>query len=173
MTAWQGPAAAGRGLFLVSDDDRELVIETLQDAFVQGRLTKDELGARAGYALAARTRAELAALTADIPGGPAPARLTRPAVPARPAALARRRPLAKAAAGSAACLAVAFGLVLFAANVLDPAGLGNPDHPWSGLCAFLAMVLLLAAVGIMTMGVSASVEQRRARRHVDSGAAHS
>ena len=50
--------------------DREQVIETLKDTFVQGRLTWDELDVRAGRALAARTRAELAALTVDIPPAP-------------------------------------------------------------------------------------------------------
>ena len=38
-------------------------------AFVQGRLTKAELDARAGQAFAARTYADLAAITADLPAG--------------------------------------------------------------------------------------------------------
>jgi PadR family transcriptional regulator len=57
-----------------SDADREHVIDTLKAAFVQGRLTRGELDARAGRALAARSRAGLAALTADLPAGPAGAR---------------------------------------------------------------------------------------------------
>ena len=56
-----------------SHADREQVIEALKDAFVHGQLNKDELDARAGQALAARTYAELAAVTADIPAAPAPA----------------------------------------------------------------------------------------------------
>jgi Domain of unknown function (DUF1707) len=47
--------------------DREQVIEVLKGAFVQGRLTGDELDARLSQVLASRTYAELAALTADIP----------------------------------------------------------------------------------------------------------
>jgi len=43
------------------------VIDALKAAFVQGRLTKDELGRRTGQALASRTYGELAAITADIP----------------------------------------------------------------------------------------------------------
>jgi len=39
----------------------------LKAAFVQGRLDRDEFDLRAGQALAARTYADLAALTADIP----------------------------------------------------------------------------------------------------------
>jgi hypothetical protein len=58
------------GRFRASDADREQVIDTLKVAFVQGRLTKDELDARAGQTFASRTYAELAAATADIPAGP-------------------------------------------------------------------------------------------------------
>ena len=59
--------AAGCGPMRASHADREQIIETLKTAFAHGRLTKDELDARAGRALAARTCAELAALTAEIP----------------------------------------------------------------------------------------------------------
>jgi len=59
----------GRGRLRVSDVDRERAIDILKTAFVQGRLTHEELGARAGEVLASRTYAELNAITADIPGG--------------------------------------------------------------------------------------------------------
>ena len=49
-----------------SDADREQVIGVLKAAFIQGRLTRDELDARAGHALSARSHADLAALTADL-----------------------------------------------------------------------------------------------------------
>jgi len=60
--------------------DREQVIEVLKAAFVQDRITKDELDQRIGKVLASRTYDDLDALTADIPAG-----LTRaqPAEPAR------------------------------------------------------------------------------------------
>jgi hypothetical protein len=61
--------AVGLGHLRASHADREQVIETLKAAFVQGRLTKDELDARAGQAFAARTYADLAALTTDLPAG--------------------------------------------------------------------------------------------------------
>jgi hypothetical protein len=67
------PAALGRGHLRACHADREQVIGLLQAAFVQGRLGKDELTARVGQALAARTYADLAALTADLPAGLAPA----------------------------------------------------------------------------------------------------
>ena len=59
-------AVKGRGHIRASDADREQVIDVLKDAFVRGRLTKDELTARAGRALVSRTYAELTAITADI-----------------------------------------------------------------------------------------------------------
>ncbi len=57
----------GRGVLRASDADREQVIGTLKAAFVQGRLTKDELGARVDRAYASRTYAELAEVIVDIP----------------------------------------------------------------------------------------------------------
>jgi hypothetical protein len=169
MTEPQDPAAAGRGRLRAGHADREQVIETLKDAFAQGRLTRDELGARAGRALAAQTFADLAALTADIPpapsASPVPAAPPAPAAvaPSRPPAPARRRPLAKAAAGSGGLLAFAFALVMFAANYLDPHGLGNPYHPWSQLCGFAALVAFLAALGVLGRGVVDAAEQKRPR----------
>jgi len=67
------PAALGRGHLRASHADREQVIGVLKAAFVQGRLGKDELNARVGQSLAARTYADLATLTADLPAGVAAA----------------------------------------------------------------------------------------------------
>jgi len=58
-----------RGGLRASHADREQVIGTLKAAFVQGMLAKDEFDQRVGQAFAARTHADLAALTADLPGG--------------------------------------------------------------------------------------------------------
>jgi DUF1707 SHOCT-like domain len=57
----------GRGDLRASHADREQVIDTLKAAFVQGRLTEDELDTRADRVYASRTYAELAEVTADIP----------------------------------------------------------------------------------------------------------
>jgi len=62
-----------------SHADREQVIDMLKTAFVQGRLAKDELDLRVGQVLASRTYADLGALTADIPIGPARAPSPNPA----------------------------------------------------------------------------------------------
>jgi hypothetical protein len=59
--------AAGYGPMRASHADREQVIDVLKVAFAQGRLDRDEFGLRAHQALAARTYADLAVLTADIP----------------------------------------------------------------------------------------------------------
>ena len=70
------------GPLMASDADREQVIDMLTAAFAQGRLTKQKLDLRVGQALAARTYADLAALTADLPAGQT---RTQPArEPARP-----------------------------------------------------------------------------------------
>jgi hypothetical protein len=61
--------AGGRGRLRASHADREQVISVLKAAFVQGLLAKDEFDLRVSQAFAARTYAELAALTPDIPAG--------------------------------------------------------------------------------------------------------
>ena len=95
----------GRGRLRASDADREHVIDTLKAAFVQGTLTRDQLGVRAGQALVSRTYAELAAVTDGIP-----ARLIGvvrpPALPVGPA----RKPVSKKVAAWAACVIIPAGL---------------------------------------------------------------
>jgi hypothetical protein len=75
--------AARRASLRASRADREQVVDTLKDAFVQGRLTKDEFDSRVAHALAARTYADLATLSADLPAVPPVARPPRKPVPAR------------------------------------------------------------------------------------------
>src|SRR5215472_17066224 len=75
---------------LASDADREHVVEVLKTAFVQGRLTIDELRMRAGLALASRTYAELGVTIADIPAPPL--KPPPPPRPVRPAAQASANP---------------------------------------------------------------------------------
>ena len=67
-------AAGAPGYLRASHADRDKVIDTLKVAFAQGRLTKSQLDAGVGHALAARTYAELAAVTVGIPAGSPPAR---------------------------------------------------------------------------------------------------
>lgn len=76
ITAAEGRA---RGGLRASHADREQVIEMLKAAFVQGRLTKDELDLRVGQAFTARTHADLAAITASLPADRAAAQPPKPA----------------------------------------------------------------------------------------------
>jgi uncharacterized protein len=99
--------APGRGHLRASDADRERVVDTLKAAFVQGRLTKEELGMRTGLALESRTYGELTAITADIPARPSETRL-RP----RPAQAYNRRRRDRKTVAWATCM------------ILMPAALG-------------------------------------------------
>jgi len=73
------PAGSGRWVpsgdyarLRVADVDRERTADVLRGAYVEGRLTQDELDGRLGQAYAARTYADLAALTADLPAAHRP-----------------------------------------------------------------------------------------------------
>lgn len=52
----------------VSDVERDAAVDALAAATAEGRLTLEELADRSGSALGATTRAELARVTADLPG---------------------------------------------------------------------------------------------------------
>ena len=60
---------AGDGRLRASTADRERAVDVLKAGFAEGRLTKDEYDVRVSQAYAARTYAELAMVTADLPGG--------------------------------------------------------------------------------------------------------
>jgi hypothetical protein len=92
-------ATSGRVRLRASQADREGVIDALKAAYVAGRLTEDEFEARVGQALAARTHANLAAITADIPAGPVVARSAR--MPDRVVAAGTAAIIAAAALGGA------------------------------------------------------------------------
>jgi uncharacterized protein DUF1707 len=171
MTGPQDPAAAGRGRLRAGHADREQAIDTLKTAFVHGQLTKDELDARAGQALAARTYVDLAALTADIPPRPPAAGPARPSAPARPRPRPRTRPLARAAARSGACLLIAaaatWAWILLVSADGHYRGIpgANPSYEaWAPLALILATAALCTAIGILVSAVATSLEQRRSRR---------
>jgi Domain of unknown function (DUF1707) len=103
--------AMGRGRIRASDADREQAIDTLKAAFVQGWLTRDQLGVRAGQALVSRTYAELAAVIDGIPARPIAVAppigvVEPPGLPAGPA----RKPVSKRVAAWAACVIIPAGL---------------------------------------------------------------
>ena len=110
----------------------------------------------------ARTYADLAALTAGIPPRPPAAR------PARPPAPVRRRPLARAAAKSGACLIIAAGAI-WAHPLLDPGARPSP-YDWAAKLLFLAfLAAVVAAPAILAYGVAASWELRRSRGQLPPG----
>jgi hypothetical protein len=83
-----GPPGGGRWMtgaeyarLRVCDADRERTADVLRNAYVEGRLTQDELDERLGATYAARTYADLAAQTGDLPV-PRQFPLPRPAAPA-------------------------------------------------------------------------------------------
>jgi len=125
------------------------VVAVLKAAFVQGRLDGDELDARVGQAISARTYAELAVLTADLPGGTAVFRSAR-----TPAQVMKK----------AACWS---GVLL----ILAPAWLGIavliPSMPVS-LAIFLAVMAVMAALGVFGYGIVDAVEARRSGRRLPS-----
>src|SRR5262249_14043442 len=61
------PGPADHSLMRVSDSDREQAADVLRQAAGHGRITMDELDERLELAYAAKTYADLAAVTKDLP----------------------------------------------------------------------------------------------------------
>ena len=136
-------AAAGRGHLRAAHADREHVIDTLKTAFVEGRLSKDELDARAGQAFTARTYAELAALTADIPADPPAPRPPRRSARRR-GGPARTPGARNAAIASASCLIGAFLLFWYGVRLDDHAT--KTVLGWASLAFLMGLMLAAGAV---------------------------
>jgi hypothetical protein len=163
MTGPDEGGLAGRGHLRAAQADREQAITVLKAAYAQGRLTKDELEARAGQAFASRTYAELAALTADIPAD-LPAASPAAASPAatgsdaawpRPSTPART--MAKAARRSGTCLLVAVALV-------EGAYLAG-----NYLLIVAAFFALIAASGFFGYGILDAWHERRSQAQLPPG----
>ncbi|HEY3981618.1 MAG TPA: DUF1707 domain-containing protein [Streptosporangiaceae bacterium] len=124
------------GRLMASAAEREELVDVLKAAFALGRLTRQGLEARVGQTLVARTGADLAALTADLPAGP-PA--TEP-VP-QPGPAPPRQPAGRAVTWSACGLLT---LALLAAAVAVPSP-SNADHsPVALVLFFVAVVYFMA-----------------------------
>lgn len=149
ITGPEEGAAAGHGLLRASHADREHVIDTLKTAFADGRLDRDELDARVGQALTARTYAELATVTADIPTAPAP--------PHRPAT---RPPVNRQA--------VKWGLAATGAMIPPAMFVTAGFGAWVTL-ALLAMPLLLVELIVVLLFVTITLARQRADRSRTSG----
>jgi len=159
MTGPDEGRLASRGHLRAAHADREQTITVLKAAYAQGRLTKDELEARAVQAFASRTYGELAALTADLPaaesaaaGSAAAGSATAGPSPGTPA-----RTMAKAAGRTGICLLVAVALAE-AAFLAD-----------NFLLIVAACFALIAASGFFGYGILDAWQQRRSRGQLPPG----
>jgi hypothetical protein len=137
----QMPAAAGSGCLRASHADREHVIGALQAAFVRGMLAKVEFDLRVGQTFAARTYAQLAAVTADLPAG-----LTT----AKPPQAARvrgepRMPRPGRVLAVATVVCAAMWLVAFSLPVSGPDHDSSAGTPLAVTATFFYVILLLMA----------------------------
>ena len=163
-TGPQDPAGAGRDRFRAGHADREQAIEALKTAFVDGRLTKAEFAERTGRTLTARTYADLAALTADLPAGLVTAAAAPAAVAPAAPAQGIRRPMAWAVAIAVVCVVIAVGALLGAGRLdSDPY---SPHGILIGELLSLAVVLFGTALSALGIGAVVSIEQRRSRRQL-------
>ncbi len=119
------------------------VLGTLKGAFEQGRLTEDEYDARADKASAARTRADLAPLIADIPAG---------SVTTRPPTATDAR--------------IGVGVIIAAAAVLGLLLWWRLDNGLAFITAFLAAVTVVAGTPITVGLLIDSRHQRRASKQL-------
>jgi Domain of unknown function (DUF1707) len=141
MASPGGETAAGaqrHARLRASAADREQAIEVLKAAFVQDRITKDELDQRIGKVLASRTYDDLDVLTADIPAG---------LIRARPAQPARRPDEGKMPIRRASTVVAGTGFVL-----TETALAALPHYPVSALGALVAGSVIGAfAAGLLAM----------------------
>ncbi len=140
-----GQGAAGR--LRAADTDREQAVALLQAAFAEGRLTREEFGERVGGALTARTYADLAAVTADIPAGIPAGAVAAPQRAAGPAR-SRHRPGRRAVTGT-------WTLVLGAVMMTDAALTGSAAGPAANLFYVLFIMAFLVAFVSWLCAISA------------------
>ncbi len=115
------------------------VNSTLKAALGQGRLTEDEYDERVGQAAASQSRAELAALVADLPVG-------RMNTPVRP-------PTSKD-------VWIGVGVTIAAAGVIAAIVLSNPDNGLAFMAFILAAVTVLVTP-IVTVGMMIDVRRQK------------
>jgi hypothetical protein len=156
---------AGRDPVRASHADREHAIEVLKAAFVQDRLTKDELDTRAGQAFASRTYAELAALTADLPAKPIAAQPPRPA---------RARGKRRILPGTVLAVATALYAAMWPLAIVLPRDWEGQPQAGINLIGMTTGLYLLVLISAVTLWLD-SRRQKRSRGQVDGtlpGGAH-
>lgn len=147
-----------------SRTDRDQAIEMLKTAFVQDRLTKDELDARVGQALAARTYADLDAATLDIPVSPKlPYLLQTTPEPLSPH-VPRRSEVRRAVRSGAGAL----GVVIVAIGTVA----GVAVNPAAGVAVavfFVILVAITAGFAALVIRGALVIEERSRRRKHSNG----
>ena len=134
-----------RSRLRASHADREQVIGTLKAAFVQGMLARDEFGQRVGQALTARTHADLAALTTDLPAG-----LTA-AQPPKPVRTQGEQPVLRP--GPVLAVATALYAGVWAFTFLPPwPTTFEGDPPRAIIMLFVTTTLIYLLVLVVTVG---------------------
>lgn len=144
------PGAAENGHILASHADRDRIIGMLKTAFVRGMLTKGEFDTRVAAALASRTWADLAGLTADLPR-PLPDSRPRPPTPVP--AISRVTLLTSA--------------VLIAAPLFFAVGLAGDKAGVVGALFIAVFLLILGALagGLVASVIAAAVNAESRHRH--------
>jgi Domain of unknown function (DUF4190)/Domain of unknown function (DUF1707) len=172
MPYGSGLPSGGRDQLRASDADRDRTADALKAAFVDGRLTKDELDARLDRLYNARTYADLDALTDDLPAWMRPGALAAPGQlvhPARPGAIVPASDVTNGLAVASLCCGLAqifsFGLTAIPAIVFGHVARGQIRRTgqrgsglalaglvlgWLGIALFAVLVIGLSfAAGSM------------------------
>jgi hypothetical protein len=147
-------AGGERGKMRAADADRDGVVECLNKAYSEGRLSKDEFEGRLEYALSARTYADLDQLVTDLP--------TARAAAVTPAAKVNELAMASLGCGLAqivfgpvlAIPAIVFGHV--ARHQIKRTGDQGADLALAGLMLGWAAVILVIVL-IVGLAMSAGV----------------
>ncbi|HEY7014114.1 MAG TPA: DUF1707 domain-containing protein [Streptosporangiaceae bacterium] len=155
-------AGQGRGKLRASHADREQVIETLKAAFVQERLAKDEFDLRVGQAFAARTHAELAAVSASLPAEPTTAK------PPTSARTDIEPPVVRPGPLLAVATAVCAGVWMFGFLVPWPTNSeGDPPHGVVLLVYLTTLIYLFVLAMTLWLSGAVMVESWLKRRSGD------
>lgn len=157
-----GLAASGQGGLRASDADRERAAEVLQTGFAEGRLDKDEYDTLLSQVYAAKTRADLATATQQLPGGGSmlyPATVSPPARYAAPADRTNSLAVASLVCGvaqflvplPASILAIVFGHI--ARGQIRRTGEKGDGLALAGLALGWAEVVLAIIVVVVFVGL--------------------
>jgi Domain of unknown function (DUF1707)/Domain of unknown function (DUF4190) len=149
MTAqWgHGVPARGNGHLRASTADRERAIEVLKTGFTEGRLTKDEYDDRVAQTYAARTYADLATVTADLPGG----QVAAPAWPPPAPVAQRTNPLAIASLACGLAQPFTGGLTMIPAVILGHTARSQIRRTGEGGIGLATVGLVLGWTGVIMM----------------------